>query len=147
MPWRDLLSPTQRAQVMALPTSLREYEVLYTLTPQNERYEEISRHPDWAFSGPQFPPFTTLIEQFDSLPLEDFQQEFEGRFVDEAALLQAFAHGAFRVDGGERDAVAAALQDHPTVIGACVVGKRITSRTVTNARANASTSDFGAFNT
>jgi phage FluMu gp28-like protein len=25
----------------------------------------------------------TLIEQFDSLPLEDFQQEFEGRFVDE----------------------------------------------------------------
>jgi phage FluMu gp28-like protein len=25
----------------------------------------------------------TLIEQFDSLPLEDFQQEFEGKFVDE----------------------------------------------------------------
>lgn len=25
----------------------------------------------------------TLIEQFDSLPLEDFQQEFEGSFVDE----------------------------------------------------------------
>lgn len=25
----------------------------------------------------------TLVEQFDSLPLEDFQQEFEGRFVDE----------------------------------------------------------------
>ena len=33
MPWRDLLSPTQRAQVMALPASLREYEALYTLTP------------------------------------------------------------------------------------------------------------------
>jgi hypothetical protein len=25
----------------------------------------------------------TLIEQLDSLPLDDFQQEFEGRFVDE----------------------------------------------------------------
>ena len=25
----------------------------------------------------------TLIEQFDSLPIEDFQQEFEGKFVDE----------------------------------------------------------------
>src|SRR3954453_14407353 len=33
MPWRDLLSPAQRAQVMALPVSLREYEELYTLTP------------------------------------------------------------------------------------------------------------------
>jgi hypothetical protein len=27
--WRDLLSPAQRAQVMALPASLREYEELY----------------------------------------------------------------------------------------------------------------------
>src|SRR5690606_6060274 len=26
----------------------------------------------------------TLLEQFDSLPLEDFQQEFEGTFVDES---------------------------------------------------------------
>ncbi|MEO1338694.1 MAG: hypothetical protein AAFV29_23825, partial [Myxococcota bacterium] len=25
-----------------------------------------------------------IVEQFDSLPLEDFQQEFEGRFVDES---------------------------------------------------------------
>ena len=33
MPWPDLLSPAQRVQVMALPTSLREYEELYTLTP------------------------------------------------------------------------------------------------------------------
>ena len=33
MPWQDLLSPAQRVQVLALPTSLREYEELYTLTP------------------------------------------------------------------------------------------------------------------
>ena len=38
MPWRDLLSPTQRAQVMALPTSLREYEELYTLTPADREF-------------------------------------------------------------------------------------------------------------
>lgn len=37
------------------------------LTPQNERYEEISRHPDWAFSGAEFPPFSALIEQFERL--------------------------------------------------------------------------------
>lgn len=29
MPWQDLLSPAQRVQVLALPTSLREYEELY----------------------------------------------------------------------------------------------------------------------
>jgi hypothetical protein len=33
MPWQDLLSPAQRVQVLALPTILREYEQLYTLTP------------------------------------------------------------------------------------------------------------------
>lgn len=38
MPWRDLLSATQRAQVMALPTSLREYEELYTLTPADQEF-------------------------------------------------------------------------------------------------------------
>jgi predicted TIM-barrel fold metal-dependent hydrolase len=37
------------------------------LTPENERYEEISRHPDWAFSGAEFPPFGALIEQFERL--------------------------------------------------------------------------------
>ena len=38
MPWRDLLSPAQRAQVMALPTGLREYEELYTLTPADQEF-------------------------------------------------------------------------------------------------------------
>ena len=38
MPWRDLLSPTQRTQVMALPTSLREYEELYALTPADREF-------------------------------------------------------------------------------------------------------------
>jgi Domain of unknown function (DUF4158) len=38
MPWQDLLSPTQRGQVMALPSSLREYEELYTLTPADREF-------------------------------------------------------------------------------------------------------------
>ena len=43
MPWRDLLSPAQRAQVMALPTSLREYEELYTLTPADQEFVTVHR--------------------------------------------------------------------------------------------------------
>ena len=43
MPWRDLLSPTQRVQVMALPTSLREYEELYTLTPADLDFVAVHR--------------------------------------------------------------------------------------------------------
>jgi hypothetical protein len=38
MPWQDLLSPAQRAQVLALPASLREFEDLYTLTPADREF-------------------------------------------------------------------------------------------------------------
>ena len=38
MPWRDLLSPAQCAQVMELPTRLREYEEFYTLTPADQEF-------------------------------------------------------------------------------------------------------------
>jgi hypothetical protein len=40
MPWQDLLSPAQRVQVLALPTSLREYEEIYTLTPADLEQQE-----------------------------------------------------------------------------------------------------------
>ena len=33
----------------------------------NERYEELVKHPDWSFHGPQFPAFMTLMEQFANL--------------------------------------------------------------------------------
>ena len=46
MPWRDLLSSTQRVQVMALPTSLREYEELYTLTPADLDFVAVHRCSD-----------------------------------------------------------------------------------------------------
>ena len=38
MPWRDLLAPTQRAQITALPASLREYDELYTLKPADQEF-------------------------------------------------------------------------------------------------------------
>lgn len=30
----------------------------------NERWEELHEHQDWCFSGPQFPPFQEVMEQF-----------------------------------------------------------------------------------
>jgi ABC-2 type transport system ATP-binding protein len=41
-----------------------------------------------------------------------------------AALLAAFAHGAFRIEGGERDAVVAALQGHARVLALSPSGAR-----------------------
>jgi TnpA family transposase len=38
MPWKDLLSSAQRAHVLALPTSLREFEDLYALTPADRQF-------------------------------------------------------------------------------------------------------------
>jgi predicted TIM-barrel fold metal-dependent hydrolase len=37
------------------------------LDPTNERYEEIARHPEYDLSGPQFPRFPALIEEFARL--------------------------------------------------------------------------------
>ena len=31
------------------------------ITPKNERYEELSRHPDWSFHGPEFPSREELL--------------------------------------------------------------------------------------
>ncbi|MFC1961385.1 amidohydrolase family protein [Chloroflexota bacterium] len=34
------------------------------LDATNERWEELHAHPDWAFNGPEFPPFMDLMNQF-----------------------------------------------------------------------------------
>ena len=78
------------------------------LTPQNERYEEISRHPDWAFSGPQFPPFTALIEQFERLIAHHSGTTFIGAHVGcypenlgwVSHMLQTYPH--FNIDFSAR---------------------------------------------
>ena len=38
MPWRDLLSLAQRTQLLALPTSLPDFEEFYTLTPTDREF-------------------------------------------------------------------------------------------------------------
>ncbi len=78
------------------------------LTPQNERYEELSRNPDWAFSGEQFPPFSTLIEQFDRLvarhPGTNFIGAHVGCYPENLAwvshMLDAYPH--FNIDFSAR---------------------------------------------
>ncbi len=42
MPWRELLSAAQRAQLLSLPTGRREIEEVYTLTPADRDF--IARH-------------------------------------------------------------------------------------------------------
>lgn len=37
------------------------------VTPDNERYAELSAHPSWSFAGPEFPPRDTLLAQRDHL--------------------------------------------------------------------------------
>ena len=78
------------------------------LSPQNERYEEISRHPDWAFSGPQFPPFKALIEQFEHLIARHSTTTFIGAHVGcypenlewVSHMLQTYPH--FNIDFSAR---------------------------------------------
>jgi predicted TIM-barrel fold metal-dependent hydrolase len=78
------------------------------LTPQNERYEEISRHPDWAFSGPEFPPFAALIEQFEHLIARHSSTTFIGAHVGcypenlgwVSHMLQTYPH--FNIDFSAR---------------------------------------------
>jgi predicted TIM-barrel fold metal-dependent hydrolase len=47
----------------------------------NERWEELHRHPDWHFYGPQFPPFEALIEQFERLIARHPRTQFIGAHV------------------------------------------------------------------
>ncbi|MDH7568140.1 MAG: amidohydrolase family protein [Armatimonadota bacterium] len=37
------------------------------LTLENERLEQLLRHPEWHFAGPEFPPFEALMEAQESL--------------------------------------------------------------------------------
>jgi predicted TIM-barrel fold metal-dependent hydrolase len=37
------------------------------LAPENERWEEMSAHPDWQFPSPPFPPFLEIMRQLEEL--------------------------------------------------------------------------------
>ena len=47
----------------------------------NERYEELSRHPEWSFAGPGFPSYDELIKQFLAIVGRHRQTTFIGAHV------------------------------------------------------------------
>lgn len=47
----------------------------------NERYEELQRHPDWSFYGPEYPAFQELMEQFENLVARHPGTRFIGAHV------------------------------------------------------------------
>jgi predicted TIM-barrel fold metal-dependent hydrolase len=47
----------------------------------NERWEEISKHPDWAFTSPPFPPFMEIMNGFFNLVKRNANTTFIGAHV------------------------------------------------------------------
>jgi predicted TIM-barrel fold metal-dependent hydrolase len=65
------LNPLWEAAADAgLPISIHVADPVAFFQPldeHNERYVELSEHPDWWFGGPQFPSFEQLIEEFEDV--------------------------------------------------------------------------------
>ena len=77
------------------------------LTASNERYEELTEHPDWSFYGPQYPKLEELLEARNRV----FARHPETRFVslhmgwpENLRLGVAHARRASQRDGGVRSA-------------------------------------------
>ncbi|PJI91865.1 amidohydrolase family protein [Yoonia maricola] len=51
------------------------------VTPQNERWEELSNHPEWSFPLPDYPPFETIIAGFANLVSRHPNTTFIGAHV------------------------------------------------------------------
>jgi predicted TIM-barrel fold metal-dependent hydrolase len=47
----------------------------------NERWEELGRHPDWAFTSPPFPPFSEILTDFKNLVARHPATTFIGAHV------------------------------------------------------------------
>ncbi|MGC8874964.1 MAG: amidohydrolase family protein [Chloroflexia bacterium] len=47
----------------------------------NERWEELQRHPEWAFPSPPFPPFLEILEAFANLVTRHPRTTFIGAHV------------------------------------------------------------------
>ena len=47
----------------------------------NERWEELGNHPDWAFTSPPFPPFMHILECFRNLVRRHLHTTFIGAHV------------------------------------------------------------------
>ena len=51
------------------------------LDVHNERWEELTAHPDWHFPSPPYPSFKTIIEQLANLITRNLQTTFIGAHV------------------------------------------------------------------
>jgi TnpA family transposase len=116
MSWQDLLSPTQRVQVMALPSSLREYEELYTLTPADREFVAshrtntnrlgisvqlcFLRHPGRAWTPDEMVPaamlrFIALQVGAEPADLPGYAARDETRREHVAELMREYGFAAF----------------------------------------------------
>jgi predicted TIM-barrel fold metal-dependent hydrolase len=60
----------ERAGELDLPVMIHIADPVAFFDPiddTNERWEELGRHPDWAFTSPPFPPFMEIMNAFKSL--------------------------------------------------------------------------------
>ena len=55
----------ERAGALGVPVLIHIADPVAFFQPldaENERYEELAGHPDWHFCGPEYPPFSALVE-------------------------------------------------------------------------------------
>ncbi len=118
MPRRDLLSAAQRAQVMALPTSLGEYEDLYTLTPADQEFVGVHRtsanrlgvavqlcflrHPGRAWTPEETLPAAMLqfiAQQVGAEPLDllDYAERDQTRREHAVEIMREYGFATFGV--------------------------------------------------
>lgn len=118
MPWKQLLSSAQRAQVLALPTSLREFEDLYTLNPADRQFVAIRRtdanrigiavqlcflrHPGRAWAPDELLPTAMtrfIARQVDADPesLTEYASRDETRREHFAELLREYGYTTLSV--------------------------------------------------
>jgi predicted TIM-barrel fold metal-dependent hydrolase len=101
--WKDLgLGVRDRAGALVLPDDPRVADVwaaagalglpvlIHTADPlaffappdaANERLEELARHPEWQFHGPEFPSFERLLEAFEAIVAANPGTTFVGAHV------------------------------------------------------------------
>jgi predicted TIM-barrel fold metal-dependent hydrolase len=74
----------QAAAELKLPVMIHVADPVAFFDPldeTNERWEELNVHPDWQFTSPPYPPFSTIIEGFANLVEQHPQTIFIGAHV------------------------------------------------------------------
>jgi len=74
----------QAAAELDLPVMIHVADPVAFFAPineTNERWEELGRNPDWAFTSPPFPPFMKILTAFKNLVLRHLATTFIGAHV------------------------------------------------------------------